>query len=35
MLNINPEHLDELLKEYKDPQDLIAQGWIPRPLGRL
>jgi hypothetical protein len=28
MLNINPELLDELLKEYTNPQDLMGENGI-------
>ena len=32
MLNINPELLDQLLKEYKDPQDLMGENGILKQL---
>ena len=32
MLNINPEILDELLKEYTNPQDLIGENGILKQL---
>jgi putative transposase len=32
MLNINPQLLDQLLKEYKDPQDLMGENGILKQL---
>ena len=32
MLNINPELLDELLKEYTNPQDLMGENGILKQL---